>query len=393
MNLATLGYGAAALAFVALALLLLVGRRGDPFGYRLAFAAVLSALWAGAAAVAGRAGFANFVPIAATLEIARDAGWMVLLIGVFPRRVPRWLSIVVQVSCVALFAAQVIAWSAPEAQVTHGGLTLAFLGLVLVEQIYRNAGVRERDWLKYLLFGVGGQFAYALFLYAQSELLGTIHHTAWSLRGVLVALAVPPIVLAVRGSVASNASIFISRHVIFYSTAFTAVGTYLVAMAVGGYYVRFVGGDWGDVLQLLFLLGAVAVLISLLWSGTLRRRAREGGSWLVRVSLAATGRFVTDLDLLDAADIAGLPADLPEAEIAALSMQSASPAGMLRHLAPAAAGGAAGKDAPSDVDGVPGIKLAEGGCVKLWSAICDLLPRSAEYTPKLFDHNDPLRRN
>jgi hypothetical protein len=85
-------------------------------------------------------------------------------------------------------------------------------------------------------------------------------------RGAAVVLAVPLIVLAVRTSVASSASIFISRHVIFYSTALAAVGIYLCAMAAGGYYMRFVGGTWGDAVQLVFLLGAAAVLVSLLWS-------------------------------------------------------------------------------------------------------------------------------
>jgi putative PEP-CTERM system histidine kinase len=157
---------------------------------------------------------------------------------------------------------------------THAGLALAFLGLVLVEQIYRNAAVGERDWLKYLLFGVGGQFAYDLFLYAQSELLGAIDRTAWSVRGVVAALAIPVIVLAIRNSVASSASVFISRHVIFYSTALAAVGIYLCAMAAGGYYLRYVGGTWGDALELLFLLGAAAVLVIVLWSAMLRRRLR-----------------------------------------------------------------------------------------------------------------------
>ena len=112
------------------------------------------------------------------------------------------------------------------------------------------------------------------FLYAQSELLGGVDATAWSVRGAVLVLAVPMIVLAVRKSVASSASIFISRHVVFYSTALAAVGIYLCAMAGGGYYVLFVGGTWGEALQLVFLLGAAAVLVSLLWSAMLSRRLR-----------------------------------------------------------------------------------------------------------------------
>ena len=274
MNLATITYGLAALGFVVLNALLLIGRRADPFGHSLSLASALAALWAGAAAVTALTPFASAAPTVDVLEVARDAGWLVLLTGVFARRVPRWLAILVQVAWVSLLVAQVLHWPDPAVQMTHGGLALALLGLVLVEQIYRNSAVSERDWLKYLLFGVGGQFAYDLFLYAQSELLGAVDSTAWNLRGAAVVLAVPLIVLAVRNSVASSATIFISRHVIFYSTALTAVGIYLCAMAAGGYYIHFVGGTWGDALQLIFLLGAAAVLVSLLWSAMLSRRLR-----------------------------------------------------------------------------------------------------------------------
>jgi putative PEP-CTERM system histidine kinase len=274
MNLALIGYGVAALGFLALNVLVLIDRRGDPFGQRLILASALSSLWAATAAIAELTPFTNAAPIVDVLEVARDAGWLVMLTGVFAQRLPRWLIILVQVTWVSLFVGQVLQWAHPAIQMTRGGLVLAFLGLVLVEQIFRNAGVGERNWLRYLLFGVGGQFAYDLFLYAQAELFGAIDHTAWSLRGAAVVLTVPVIVLAVRKSVASSASIFISRHVIFYSTAFAAVGIYLCAVAVGGYYVRFVGGNWGEALQLLFLAGAGAVLVSLLWSGILRRHMR-----------------------------------------------------------------------------------------------------------------------
>ena len=274
MTLALISYATAALGFLALNVLLLIGRRGDPFGYRLSVASAISSLWAGAAAIAVLTPYSPAAPIVDVLEVARDAGWLFLLTGIFARRLPRWLAILTQVACLSLFVAQVLHWAHPAMQITHGGLALALLGLVLTEQIYRNAGVGERDWLKYLLFGVGGQFAYDLFLYAQSELLGAIDPTAWSVRGAAVVLVVPAVVLAVRKSVASSASIFISRHVIFYSTALAAAGIYLCAMAAGGYYLRFVGGTWGDTLQLLFLLGAAAVLVSLLWSTMLRRQLR-----------------------------------------------------------------------------------------------------------------------
>ena len=77
----------------------------------------------------------------------------------------------------------------------------------------------------------------------------------------------------------------------------------------------------------LLALGAMAAL---------RRRAREGGSWRVTVSLARTGQWLSDKGLLDAAAVAGLPRELPDAEIIRLSQETPSPMGLIRHLAPTA---------------------------------------------------------
>jgi crotonobetainyl-CoA:carnitine CoA-transferase CaiB-like acyl-CoA transferase len=66
----------------------------------------------------------------------------------------------------------------------------------------------------------------------------------------------------------------------------------------------------------------------------LARRAREGGSWQVRVSLARTGKWIVDRGILDQSAIAGLPAELPDAEIARLSTECVAPDGRIRHLRP-----------------------------------------------------------
>jgi hypothetical protein len=66
----------------------------------------------------------------------------------------------------------------------------------------------------------------------------------------------------------------------------------------------------------------------------LARRVREGGSWLVRVSLARTAQFIVDRGLLDAAALEGVPDDLSAEEIAHLTTETQTPIGRLRHLAP-----------------------------------------------------------
>ncbi len=68
----------------------------------------------------------------------------------------------------------------------------------------------------------------------------------------------------------------------------------------------------------------------------LTRRASEGGSWRVQVSLARTGKWIVDRGLLDAEAIAGAQNELPEEELARITMETASPLGSIKHLAPVA---------------------------------------------------------
>ena len=68
----------------------------------------------------------------------------------------------------------------------------------------------------------------------------------------------------------------------------------------------------------------------------LRRRAREGGGWRVRCSLARTGQWIAERGLLAAAAIADVPKELPEDEIARFSKETVSPLGTIRHIRPVA---------------------------------------------------------
>ena len=66
----------------------------------------------------------------------------------------------------------------------------------------------------------------------------------------------------------------------------------------------------------------------------LARRAREGGSWLVRVSLARTGQWILDRGLVPQSALAGLPEELLQDEIDRLCMEVDAPDGRIRHLKP-----------------------------------------------------------
>jgi crotonobetainyl-CoA:carnitine CoA-transferase CaiB-like acyl-CoA transferase len=66
----------------------------------------------------------------------------------------------------------------------------------------------------------------------------------------------------------------------------------------------------------------------------LARRTREGGSWLVRISLAQVGRWLIERGQVPEADLKDVPQEFTPAELERWSMTSNTPVGRLQHLAP-----------------------------------------------------------
>jgi crotonobetainyl-CoA:carnitine CoA-transferase CaiB-like acyl-CoA transferase len=66
----------------------------------------------------------------------------------------------------------------------------------------------------------------------------------------------------------------------------------------------------------------------------LARRAREGGSWLVRISLAQIGKWIVDLGEVSESAARDAPAEFAAEELEQWSMVTDTPSGKLRHLKP-----------------------------------------------------------
>jgi crotonobetainyl-CoA:carnitine CoA-transferase CaiB-like acyl-CoA transferase len=66
----------------------------------------------------------------------------------------------------------------------------------------------------------------------------------------------------------------------------------------------------------------------------LNRRAREGGSWLVRISLAQVGKWIVDLGEIGAANLKDVAPEFTPEELERWSMVSETPSGPLKHLGP-----------------------------------------------------------
>ena len=67
----------------------------------------------------------------------------------------------------------------------------------------------------------------------------------------------------------------------------------------------------------------------------LAKRAQEGGSWLVRISLAQVGKWLVDLGEVPESALKGIPAEFSPEELERWSMVTETPKGPLKHLRPA----------------------------------------------------------
>jgi len=66
----------------------------------------------------------------------------------------------------------------------------------------------------------------------------------------------------------------------------------------------------------------------------LAHRTREGGSWLVRISLAQVGRWLIERGQVPVAELKNVPKEFTPAELERWSMTSNTPVGRLQHLGP-----------------------------------------------------------
>lgn len=284
ITIGTISYAATAAAFLFLSVLLLTSWRGRLQGMLLAGASLCTVVWAGV--IAYSMAFSNASMLAASLlEILRSAVWFAFLlvllgysnsaVGVVQtlRRVAAGLG----AFCAFVFAIALISSGpsgSPHMVEILCRLLLAVIGMVLVEQLYRNVTPQQRWGVKYLCLGLGGMFAFDFYLYSDAMLFRRINEDIWAARGAVDALVVPLLALATARNPKWSLDISVSRRILFHSTAMLGAAIYLLTMAAAGYYIRYFGGSWGAVLQATFLFGAVLLLLAMFFSGTLRARLK-----------------------------------------------------------------------------------------------------------------------
>ncbi len=291
MNVGFISYLFPAIAFLILALLLVTTWRGRLAGFLMILAAVMSALWAGTSALFIGYGTPpqGFVQL---MELLRDGGWLFFLVKILSPEEPaqagvgrerKWAilaSIALALGLVLTFVLPAVARYLPLSDfvgtniVILPWLLLSILGLMFVEQVFRNWRPDLRWGIKHLCLGVGALFAYDFYMYADALLFRQLDADLWTARGFVNVLVVPLMAVSAARNPGWALNVHVSRHVIFHSSTLVGAGVYLMAMAAAGYYIRYFGGTWGSVLQITFLFAGGLLLLLLLFSGQIRSHLR-----------------------------------------------------------------------------------------------------------------------
>jgi len=283
----TVSYSIAAGGWLLLALRVAIGLGANRRGALLLAAAVATVVWAAFAAVHANTGSAWTLAAADAADVLRYACWLafvtMLLKGgasaAAPQGVARrlaWVAAALVVAAFALFDGlqhprSLLGGDARPGLAAHVGLAIA--GLVFAEQLYRRAHPQSRWGIKPLVLALVAMFGFDLFMYADALLFGRIDADAWVARGAAHALVIPLVVIATSRNAGWTVALHLSRQAVLQSIALIVAGGLLLAIAVAGYLVRHVGGDWGRVLQIGLLFAAVVFVVAAVSSGSFR-------SWL-----------------------------------------------------------------------------------------------------------------
>lgn len=283
VNAAVVGDALAAAAFAALGVLSLTRWRRGLGGFWFIPTLFVTAAW-GLLTIADRAGIGHIdVELVAVVRLGL---WLIVLaklvpagsdplVGIARRGAFLALPVVLLVDAAAAVLGDLGVGNALHGRVQiAGGMLIALLGLVLVEQAIRNAPAADKWALKYILLGAGALLAFDLVYYANAYLRLDVAEALSGARGGVGCFAALVLAIGLRRLSQHRLAPPASQGIAFYTGSLIAIGSYLVVAAFAAFYVRVVGGTEGVVLEALVITGALVVLVALLISEQVRAWAR-----------------------------------------------------------------------------------------------------------------------
>ncbi|MDF2177329.1 PEP-CTERM system histidine kinase PrsK [Aliiglaciecola sp. CAU 1673] len=275
--LAEIGYFLGIVGNLLLVLLLLTVRKPGLAKRLLILATFFNAVWAGAHL--SHALYAFPVHSLLAFEAGKSLLWLLFLCSVIKKQqlgIGELLSrpiTLITISLPIILIASVMSGVLGDKWLYLLMTIISLELLVLLETLYRQAG-EERWHYKPLAIYLGATGLFDFVMFADASMLNQLDPMFWAARGYVHAMMLPALVVAIRRIKHWGIEIFISRDVVLHSSLLIVAGGYLCVMALAGYAIRYIGGNWSGPVQIALAFLSLILLATVFLSNSFRSKLK-----------------------------------------------------------------------------------------------------------------------
>ena len=273
--LTVVGYALSAAGYTFLLLLLLAVRKSGLAKYLLILATLSTALWSITPFIFPSMSLENLL----FFDNIKNIVWLLFLasclknnfknLGEVLKRKETWFILALPALAISLpyLGVQKVSWQYLLQTI------ISLQVLVLLEVIYRQSG-NNRWALKPLVLYLAVISIFDFVTFANALMVEQLHINYIAARGYIYTALIPFLILAIRRVKNWGVEIYISREVVMHSTLLMVAGGYLFIMAMIGYAVQYMGGEWGSTIQIILIALSMTFLATLFLSMSFRTRIK-----------------------------------------------------------------------------------------------------------------------
>jgi putative PEP-CTERM system histidine kinase len=157
-------------------------------------------------------------------------------------------------------------------------IVMAVAGLWLLENIVAQSGPAGRWGSKYLCLGLATLFAFDLFLHSDALLLRRFSPDLLLVRALVCIFVAPLLAISINRIKSwvrkGDASLNVSSASMVHGVVLIGSGLYLLVMAGIALFLREIGGQWGNSLQIAFLVGGLLLMVVAVGSGRFKSQTK-----------------------------------------------------------------------------------------------------------------------
>ena len=271
------GYGLNSLAHLALLLLLLTVRKPGVAKHLLVLATAATFLWS-TTLITSLFGAVSLSWLLSA-DVLKQLAWLLFLAGCIQTSFNNIFDVLKRPVTLIIIAPALVALLAPYLLVVNPAwsflilIVLSLEVLVLLEVVYRQAG-REQWAFKPIIIYLGATNLFEFVTYANATMVNQVEIGYIAARGYIYFLLMPLLVISIRRIHHWGIDIFISRDVVLHSSLLLVAGGYLFVMAVVGYAINYMGGNWGPTVQIILVVMSFALLATVFLSNGFRTKIK-----------------------------------------------------------------------------------------------------------------------